>query len=36
VRGALPAEKEELLEFWPQNHLLDGFDTLYQQREVGM
>jgi hypothetical protein len=35
VLGILPGGKEELLEFWIRNHLLDDFDALYQRREVG-
>jgi hypothetical protein len=36
VVGTLPDGKDELLEFWVRNHLLDDFDALYQRREVGM
>ena len=36
VLGMLPDGKEELLEFWLRNHLLDDFATLYQRREVGI
>lgn len=36
VLGILPDGKEELLEFWIKNHLLDDFETLYLRREVGM
>jgi hypothetical protein len=35
VLGSLPDGKEELLEFWIRNHLLDDFEALYQRREVG-
>ncbi|MGH9840212.1 MAG: hypothetical protein ACREEM_15630 [Blastocatellia bacterium] len=35
VLGSLPDGKEELLEFWIRNHLLDDFDSLYRRREVG-
>lgn len=35
VLGSLPDGKEELLEFWIRNHLLDDFESLYQRREVG-
>ncbi len=35
VLGSLPDGKEELLEFWIRNHLLDDFAALYQRREVG-
>ena len=35
VIGVLPDGKEELLEFWLHNHLLDDFDSLYQRREEG-
>jgi len=36
VLGTLPDGKEELLEFWIRNHLLDDFNALYQRREVGV
>jgi hypothetical protein len=36
VLGSLPDGKEELLEFWLRNHLLDDFDSLYQRREAGL
>ncbi|MEP7342459.1 MAG: hypothetical protein ABI977_32325 [Acidobacteriota bacterium] len=36
VLGTLPDGKEELLEFWIRNHLLDDFESLYQRREVGI
>ena len=36
VLGALPDGKEELLEFWIRNHLLDDFANLYQRREEGL
>lgn len=35
VLGSLPDGKEELLEFWIRNHLLDDFEKLYQRREEG-
>jgi len=35
VLGVLPDGKEELLEFWIHNHLLDEFESLYQRREEG-
>jgi hypothetical protein len=35
VIGTLPDGKEELLEFWIHNHLLDDFQELYQRREEG-
>jgi hypothetical protein len=35
VIGTLPDGKEELLEFWIHNHLLDDFKDLYQRREEG-
>lgn len=35
VLGLLPDGKEELLEFWMRNHLLDDFKSLYQRREEG-
>lgn len=35
VLGRLPDGKEELLEFWLRNHLLDDFESLYQRRELG-
>lgn len=35
VIGRLPDGKEELLEFWLRNHLLDDFESLYQRREAG-
>jgi hypothetical protein len=35
VIGTLPDGKEELLEFWIHNHLLDDFKELYQRREDG-
>ena len=35
VIGTLPNGKEELLEFWIHNHLLDDFQDLYQRREEG-
>ena len=35
VLGLLPDGKEELLEFWIRNHLLDDFESLYQRREEG-
>jgi hypothetical protein len=35
VIGTLPDGKEELLEFWIHNHLLDNFNELYQRREEG-
>jgi hypothetical protein len=36
VIGTLPDGKEELLEFWIRNHLLDDFESLYRRREEGM
>lgn len=36
VIGRLPDGKEELLEFWLRNHLLDDFQGLYQRREEGV
>ena len=36
VIGVLPDGKEELLEFWLHNHLLDDFDSLYKRREAGL
>lgn len=36
VLGLLPDGKEELLEFWIRNHLLEDFETLYQRREEGV
>ncbi len=36
VIGRLPDGKEELLEFWLRNHLLDDFQSLYQRREEGV
>ncbi|MBX3289589.1 MAG: hypothetical protein KF855_09615 [Acidobacteria bacterium] len=36
VIGTLPDGKEELLEFWIHNHLLEDFDILYQRREEGL
>jgi hypothetical protein len=36
VLGLLPDGKEELLEFWIRNHLLDDFEKLYDRREEGM
>lgn len=36
VIGTLPDGKEELLEFWIHNHLLDDFQELYQRREEGL
>ena len=35
VIGTLPDGKEELLEFWIHNHLLDDFSELYNRREIG-
>ncbi len=35
VLGLLPNGKEELLEFWLRNHLLDDFANLYRRREEG-
>lgn len=35
VLGLLPDGKEELLEFWIRNHLLDDFEKLYERREEG-
>lgn len=36
VLGTLPDGKEELLEFWIRDHLLDDFESLYQRREEGL
>ena len=36
VLGTLPDGKEELLEFWIKNHLLEDFASLYQRREEGI
>lgn len=33
--GTLPDGREEWLEFWKQNHLLEPFDKLWSRREVG-
>jgi hypothetical protein len=35
VIGTLPDGKEEFLEFWIHNHLLDDFNELYRRREEG-
>lgn len=36
VVGVLPDGKEEFLEFWIHNHLLDDFENLYGRREEGI
>jgi hypothetical protein len=33
--GRLPDGREEWLEFWIRNHLLDGFDSLKSRAEIG-
>jgi hypothetical protein len=33
--GKLPSGREELLEFWKENHLLPPFDELHKRRESG-